>query len=350
MRVAIVCPYDLDMDGGVQAQCLGLAAQLESAGVHAAVVGAGAPPEGVGRTVRVRANRSTNPITLDPRAVPALRRRVEFADVVHVHEPFIPLVGWAALSVEKPTVATFHADPAPWTRRLYRWAEGLGRRVLAGAVLAAASEVAASAVPPSWGEPVVVPNGIDVASYAPETPRRPRRVIFLGRDDPRKGLDVLLAAWPGVREAVPDAELLVVGRARPRDIPGVDFRGWVTEDEKRRLLASASVMVAPNLGGESFGITVAEAMAAGCAVVASDLPAFTAVLAGTGVQVPRGRSAPLLQEIVDLLEDPERARHLGEAARESARRFDWGVVAARYLEIYESAVTAHRTSIRHRKE
>ncbi|HEX7099718.1 MAG TPA: glycosyltransferase family 4 protein [Acidimicrobiia bacterium] len=350
MRVAIVCPYDLDLDGGVQAQCLGLAARLPGIGIEATLVGAGAPPGGVGLTVKVRANRSTNPITVDPRSWLALRRRLASADVVHVHEPFIPLVGWAAITVDKPAVATFHADPAPWTRRLYRVGAGFGRRVLRGCVVTAASEVAASALPPAWGEAVIVPNGIDVAAYDPGVERLPNRVVFLGRDDPRKGLDVLLAAWPGIRQAVPDAELLVLGRVQPRALAGVEFRGWVEEDEKRRLLGSASVMVAPNLGGESFGITVAEAMAAGCAVVASDLPAFTAVLAGSGALVARGQVEPLRREVTALLTDHERARQLGEAARRAAQRFDWDVVTRRYGEIYESAVTAYRTTIRSRKE
>lgn len=339
MQVTIVCPYDLGLDGGVQSQCLGLARHLSGLGVEAAVAGAGDPPEGVGRTVAVRANRSTNPITLDPRAWGELRRRVADSDVVHVHEPFMPLVGWAALAAGKPTVATFHADPARWTRRLYRIGAGLGRRLLAGAPLTAVSEVAASALPPSWGTPEIVPNGIDVAAYSPEGVERVgRRVVFLGRDDPRKGMDVLAAAWPGVRRAIPDAELVVVGRVRPRDLPGATFCGWVTEDEKRRLLASASVMVAPNLGGESFGITVAEAMAAGCAVVASDLPAFTAVLGGCGIQVPPGDPEALRRAVTTLLADPARAQRLGGAARRMAQRYDWSVVARRYAGIYESVL------------
>ncbi len=149
---------------------------------------------------------------------------------------------------------------------------------------------------------------------------------------------MLLEAWPLIRAEIPEAELVVMGRGRPRSVPGVEFLGRVDEEKKRRTLASAAVMVAPNLGGESFGITVAEAMAAGCAVVASDLAAFAAVLDGNGILVPTGDARYLARQVAGLLSDPDRIRSLGRRARESAARFDWPRVLDRYRAAYESAV------------
>lgn len=338
MRIGIVCPYDLAVDGGVQQLCSELATRLTAAGDDAVLIGPSSDSGALGRTITVRGNRSTVPLTLAPRSISATRRRLAHVDVVHVHEPFVPLVGWAALRTPKPRVATFHADPAPWTRRLYRAGAGLGNSLLADSVLTAASPVAADALPDRWGEVSVIPNAIDVPSYRPEVARHPHRVAFLGRDDPRKGLGVLLEAWPAIRAEVPEAELRVMGRGRPRSLPGVEFLGRVDEGEKRRTLASAAVMVAPNLGGESFGITVAEAMAAGCAVVASDLAAFAAVLDGNGILVPTGDPSYLARQVAGLLADPDRIRSLGRRARESAARFDWPRVLDRYRTAYESAV------------
>ncbi|HEX2154433.1 MAG TPA: glycosyltransferase family 4 protein [Acidimicrobiia bacterium] len=348
MRIGIVCPYDLTTDGGVQQLCRELAVRLAEAGDDPRLVGPGTPE--TGRTVSVSANRSSVPLSLDPRAIASIRRRLADVDVVHVHEPFIPVVGWAALTLDKPTVATFHADPAPWTRRVYRSASRIGRRLLGDSVVTAASAVAAEALPVRWGEPVIIPNAIDVPSYRVPVPRRAHRVVFLGRDDPRKGLEVLLAAWSAIRRTVSDAELVVLGRGHSRTVPGVEFRGRVDEETKRATLASASVMVAPNLGGESFGITVAEAMAAGCAVVASDLPAFDAVLAGTGVLVRPGDAEELSREVALLLTDGGRRETLAERAQEAASRFDWGRVLGLYRAAYESAVIRHRTTIDARKE
>lgn len=340
MRVGIVCPYDLGADGGVQQLCTELARRLGANGDEAILVGPGSHPESVGSTIELRGNRSNVPLSISAGSIRATRERLDDVDVVHVHEPFIPLVGWAAVTADKPRVATFHADPARWTRRLYRSARGIGRRVLAGAVITAASAVAADALPDSWGEAIVIPNAIDVAAYHLEVPRQAHRVVFLGRDDPRKGLDVLLAAWPEVRAAVPDAELVVMGRVDRPPIPGVEFRGRVSEDEKRQTLASAAVMVAPNLGGESFGIIVAEAMAAGCAVVASNLAAFAAVLDGSGILVPPGDPTYLARQLAGLLADPDRVEMLGRKAQASAARFDWSRVLDLYRTAYASALSA----------
>ncbi len=183
----------------------------------------------------------------------------------------------------------------------------------------------------------IIPNGIDVSRYA-TGPKVPGRVAFLGRDDERKGLPVLLEAWPTVRAAVPDATLSVLGASRDQPVPGVEFFGWVGDEAKETQLGAASVFCAPNLGGESFGIIVAEAMASRCAVVASSIPAFEHVAGPTARFTVPGDAHELAQEIIGLLVDPDTAAELGAAAAERVRRFDGSSVAADYFVAYKDAI------------
>jgi phosphatidyl-myo-inositol alpha-mannosyltransferase len=338
LKIAVVCPYDLGLAGGVQQLTIELVERLSDAGHHAWLVGPGelAGARSVGRTIRVRANRSVVPVALGPGVGRRTQAAVAEADVVHIHEPLIPRVSTSALGVPIPKVLTFHADAPRWVSALYRILERpmrLGRNVVT-----AVSPVAEAALPAGWGPVEIIPNALDVAAYASDEPRTPGRVTFLGRDDPRKGLDFLLAAWPEIRATVAGAELVVMGATREASVEGVRFVGRVSEDEKRKLLASSTVHVAPNTGGESFGIVVAEAMAAGAAVVASDLSAFTAVMAGAGVHVPVGDAAAISRAVIGLLADPESARRHGVAGRARAAAFDWSVVTDRYVDAYHRAV------------
>lgn len=339
MRVAVVCPYDLAQPGGVQQLTLELVARLRTSGHDAWLVGPGPDAPTVGSTIGVRSNSAVAPVALAPGVLRRVPEALRGAEVVHIHEPLIPLVSLAALRSDLPKVMTFHADAPAWVSLLYRSAGRLLDRTLRRSVLTAVSGVAAAAIPGSWGPVEVIPNALDVAAYRGDaTTRRPHRVTFLGRDDPRKGLDVLLRAWEAVVEAVPSAELVVIGASRDSRLPGVRFVGWVDEAEKRRLLASAAVHAAPNTGGESFGIIVAEAMAAGAAVVASDIAAFQAVMAGNGLHTPVGDSGALAGALVRLLTDPDERRRLGEAGRRRAAAFDWPAVLERYVEAYRRAV------------
>ncbi len=347
MRVGLVCPYDIGSPGGVQELVADLAGQLRAAGDEVILVGAGNEERSgdpgsdvatvpAGRPLSVRGNKSRVPLTLSPSAWWKVRSALRDVDVVHVHEPFIPLVGWAALTVDKPMVITFHADAPGWARVLYRLIP-LGRR-MQKARLTAVSPTASRAIPGRWGEVRVVPNAIDAPSFDVPVARVARRVAFLGRDDPRKGLDVLIEAWPRILEAQPDAELVVMGADRGVPPPGVTYLGPVSADEKRQILASSSVYVAPNTGGESFGLVVAEAMAAGCAVVASDLEAFRAVVNDAARLFPVGDPAALAEQVVRLLANPDQARRLGEVAREHVKRYDWGEVARAYRGAYAEAL------------
>ncbi|MBT8214747.1 MAG: glycosyltransferase family 4 protein [Acidimicrobiia bacterium] len=342
MRVALISPYDLGRFGGVQDQCFKLAAWLSEAGHEAVVAGPGEGPSGtvsLGKVRQIPANGARTPIAIEP----GLKARVEDvcggADVVHVHEPLMPGVGLAALAADTPPkVGTFHADPPAWVRRLYRLGRPLlERRLRRLDVVTAVSPVAQGAMRRLVPAVRIIPNGIEAESYQRDVARIEGRVVFVGRDDPRKGLAVLREAWVGVRAAIPEASLTVVG-AEGTDADGIRFLGRVSEDEKRDALAEASVAVAPNLGGESFGIVVLEAMAAGCAVVASGLPAFTAV-GGEAVQlVPPGDAGALRTAVVGLLNDSDRSRTLGAQAAERALEFDRSRVLALYVDAYESAI------------
>lgn len=338
LRIAVVCPYDLSLHGGVQQLTIELVDHLAHAGHDAWLVGPGERDgaRSVGPTTRIRANRSVVPVALGPGVGNRTRSALAGADVVHIHEPLIPSVSTAALGGLIPKVLTFHADAPRWASTFYRVLERpmrLGRHVVT-----AVSPVAEAALPAGWGPVEIIPNALDVAAYVSDEPRLRNRVTFLGRDDPRKGLDLLLAAWPSIRARVGDAELVVMGAGRTVPMEGVRFVGRVTEAEKRRLLASSTVHVAPNTGGESFGIVVAEAMAAGCAVVASELPAFIAVMEGAGVHVPVGDVPAISQAVIGLLTDREAADRHRDAGRARAASFDWSVVTGRYVDAYRRAV------------
>lgn len=339
MKVAVVCPYDLGLPGGVQQVAIDLVDRLNDLDHHAWLVGPGhrAGARSVGSTVGIRANASVAPIALGRSVGSAVRSAIADADVVHIHEPLMPSVSTAALKSTLPKVLTFHADAPRWVGRLYRLLPAATKRAIQAAVVTAVSPVAASALPHAFGSVEIIPNGIDIAGFGGQR-RLPTRATFLGRDEPRKGLGLLLDAWPRVRAAVPSAELVVMGVVRDHALEGVRFMGRVDEGTKRAVLASSAVHVAPNTGGESFGIVVAEAMAAGAAVVASDIPAFRAVLAGTGVQVPVGDADALAEAMTSLLNDPQRAKRIGESGRQRARQFDWSVVVDRYLGAYRRAL------------
>ncbi len=336
-RIAVVSPYDLGRPGGVQTQVLELVEQLKKIGHDAWVVGPGAPDgQGidVGRSVVIPANGSRVPICLSPSAISRTRAAVVGADVVHLHEPLMPVVGPALLGTRVPLVATAHAAPPPWVAPLYRMTP---RRWWTGRVITAVSAAAAAPL----GLPArIIPNGLDVASFRHGAERLDNRVVFLGRSDRRKGLEVLLRAWEGVRQGFPGAELVVLG-SDGIDQAGVSFRGRVFEEDKRAELASGAIFVAPNLGGESFGITLVEAMAAGCAPVVSDLEPFREVAGDAALYVARGDPGALAVAVLRLLDSPAERRALSESALARVSRFDWSVVLPQYLDCYLAAAGAH---------
>ncbi len=343
MKVALVCPYDLGRFGGVQDQVIKISDWLRDAGHDTVIVGPGStgPDDAVlvGPTRVLRANGSDVPLALSPEVMDRVAAAVSGVDVVHVHEPLMPLVSIAAmLRSRSPIVATFHAAPSVLAQRAYR----LGRRNVAkvmqrAAVVTAVSPVAARAV----GEAAAVrtiPNGLDINLF-PVVEKHPNRVVFVGRDEPRKGLTVLLDAWGDVHAGVAGAELVIIGSDPGVDAPpGARFLGRVDEEHKRIALAGAGIACMPNLGGESFGIVVVEAMAARCAVVASAIPGFVHVAGDAAILVKPGDSDGVGWALRRLLEDPVRAQRLRVAARGRAERYDRTVVLDHYLAAYEDAI------------
>lgn len=342
MRVGLVCPYDLSLPGGVQAQVLGLASRLAEVGDETLVFGPGLPDsvDGVdlGRSFSIPGNKSRVPISVDPRLSKALQQGAEDCEVLHVHEPLMPWASLLALRAGPPVVATFHAAPGPMVRALYKTL-AYGLRGLLGSKtkrITAVSSTAAAPIP-SGIEVTIVPNGVDVAAMLVPSERIPHRVAFLGRDEPRKGLDVLLEAWPLISEAVPDAELWVMGADRGTD--GVHWMGRVDDETKARVLSSSALYVAPNTGAESFGITLVEAMAAGAAVVASNLPAFVEVAQDAARYFPAANSRLLAESVVELLTEEGLRQVIGARGEVRAQAFDWSRVLSAYRAEYQAALS-----------
>ena len=342
VKIGLVSPYDLSRPGGVQAQVLGLASSLRGMGDDASVIGPGLP-DGVvgwdlGSSVEVPGNGSVAPISLDPRVGGTLRTVSRDLDVLHVHEPLMPIVSLSALRAGPPVVATFHAAPGSFGRRIYNFLGDQMGRLLGDKVkkVTAVSKTAAAALPASV-EAVIVPNGLEVGQMASDRPRVANRVVFLGRDEPRKGLDVLLEAWPRIIEAWPGAELVVMGAIR--EVDGIEWMGVVDDETKADILGSAAVYVAPNTGGESFGIVLIEAMAAGAAVVASSLPAFVEVGGDAAIYFETGDSTDLAEQVVALLNDDDARESIAAEGAKRAGDYDWSKVAVSYRDLYEEAAS-----------
>jgi phosphatidylinositol alpha-mannosyltransferase len=363
VRVALVSPYDLSVPGGVQSHVRHLAAALRAQGDEVVVLGPGATDDEVdlGGSVRIPFNGSVAPVGLAPavpRAVGRALREVA-ADVVHVHEPLVPWIGLAATRASPvPVVGTFHA----WsdTARLYRLARRGGRGVLRRlAATIAVSEAAAGYHAAALGVPegtfTVVPNGVEVARFTGAEPLadlhdpRSPTLLFVGRLEQRKGLEPLIRAFTRLKTDRPDLRLLVVGEGPERErcealLPArlrsdVRFLGRVDEATLPGCFTAADLFVSPALGGESFGIVLLEAMAAGRPVVASDIRGYRSVLRD-GVQgrlVAPGDDAALAGAISVLLDNPSLRAAMASEGRTTVASYDWPVIATRLRAIYAEA-------------
>jgi phosphatidylinositol alpha-mannosyltransferase len=365
MRVGLVSPYSFDVPGGVQLHVRDLAEELITRGHQVSVL---APAEddtplpsfvvSAGSAVPVRYNGSVARLAFGPQASARVNTWLEDGgfDVVHIHEPASPSVSLLALwAAQGPVVATFHTS---MKSRALRMVNPILRPSLEklSARIAVSESARSTVVAHMGGTTVVIPNGVYVQRFRPDPgdsrrwgggPEGPR-IVFLGRfDEPRKGLPVLMRAVPAILDAHPDAQILVAGpgevaeaaRALPdRVAKATRFLGPLSHAEKVSLLAGADVYVAPNTGGESFGIILVEAMSAGAPVVASDLDAFDAVLdhGRAGVTFPVGDPAALAQKVCLLLADPELRRRIAEAGTARAWTFDWSRVGEQVLAVYES--------------
>ncbi len=365
MRVGLVCPYSFDAPGGVQNHVKDLAEALLGLGHDVAVLAPGedhdVPPYVTlsGGAVPVPYNGSVARLSFGPVVAARVRRwlREGGFDVLHLHEPATPSIALLALwAAECPVVATFH------TANVRSRAMSASANILRPSMEKITGRIAVSEyardtlVQHIGGEPVVIPNGVYVDRYATALPREQWRgpdgtVAFVGRiDEPRKGFALIGEAFTRVAADRPGLRLLVVGggevdRAREA-LPEsareqVVFLGRASDDDKAAVLRTADVYVAPNTGGESFGIVLVEAMAAGATVLASDIPAFTRVLDGGryGELFTSADVDDLSARLAALLDDPQRRTALDAAAAEAVRRYDWGSVAVKIVQVYET-VTA----------
>lgn len=373
MRIGLVSPYSFDVPGGVQFHIRDLAEYLLRAGHEVSVLapadeGTELPDHVVpaGRAVPIRYNGSTARLLFGPVAAAKVSRWLDEGDfdVVHLHEPLAPSLSVLALWASAvPVVATFHTSNVR-SRALQATFPLLRPSIekIHGRI-AVSEDARRTVITHIGGDAVIIPNGVDTAAFAraerdPRWTGEPGRptLVFLGRiDEPRKGLPVLVEAMPRILDAVPDARLLVVGpggadaaRARlpERVAHATELLGALSDEDKASALASADLYIAPHTGGESFGIVLVEAMAAGAPVLASDLAAFQRVLDGgrtgmAGATFANERPEDLADRAIELLRDPARLATLAHRGRERARVFDWQVVAEEILAVYETVVDAN---------
>ena len=379
MKIGIVVPFSWSFWGAVVEHAELQAAALEALGhdvrlimgndppgqftrvLHPRVGRHDEPPETVvpvGRSVIVPANGSLPNIVLSPRTFGRIRRTLERErfDVLHLHEPMTPAICTATLVLARcPMVGTFHASgDLGWMRfGTPLWGFLTDRLDYRIAVSERARASQARWLP---GDYDVIPNGVLVPGAAP-VGEREHRIVFAGRQEPRKGLQVLLGAWPeihrrsGLRLTVAGADPLAVRllltRLRVSDA-GIDVVGFLSQDELTSALLSSKALVAPSLGQESFGMVLTRAFACALPVVASDIPGYREVLdASASVAVPPGDQQALADAVCDLVADDPRRERLGRAAREIAvERYSWPGIARRLEAVYEQVTGLERGAAR----
>ena len=367
MKVGIVVPYSWSFGGGVVDHAEAQARALGALGIETRLLigndppgsfsrilhprqgRPGPPPPGViplGRSVIVPGNGALSNLVLSPNALPQLRRALarERFDLLHVHEPLAPMLSPAALALwDGPAVGTFHAAGDSSWRPIadVLWGFLLDRIDLRIAVSELARSTAGTF---AAGDYEVIPNGVDIPDHV-DPGGRGDQIVFLGRHDPRKGLPVLLRAWPRLRDlgvrlrvigADPLAVRLLLTRLHLSD-RGIDVLGFVDDVTLTDELSSAKLLIAPSLGNESFGMVITRALACATPVVASDIPGYREVVtAETGILAPPGDSGALADTIATLLADEPTRAAMGAAARErAASEYAWPLLARRLADCYE---------------
>lgn len=363
MKIGIVCPYAWDVPGGVSAHINDLAIALQKIGHQVSVL---APAEtedhlpdfvtSVGQPRAVKYNGSVARLSFGPVTARKVSKWIEDGqfDVLHVHEPLAPSVSVLAVWAAKgPIVATWHSsvDKSRMILSLAKLAQTAMEKISARIAVSEAART--TLINHVGGDAVIIPNGVDTSAFIDAHPisgwpGEGKALVFLGRvDEPRKGLEILLAAFPIVRKEFPNLRLLIAGPGDPEElideVPVADRNaivhiGKISNDEKPDVFASGNIYVAPNTGGESFGIVLLEAMASGVPVVASNLHAFERVLeyGKAGVTFKNENSQDLAKVLIDLLSDEQKLVQLKAAGYARSAIFDWTLVASRVLEVYES--------------
>jgi len=370
VRVGLVCPYSFDVPGGVQAHVADLARTLIGMGHHVSVLAPGDDSEGAvefpefvvpsGRSVPIPYNGSVARLSFGPVSYTKVRKWIRAGnfDVLHVHEPVAPSLSLIALVVaDGPIVATFHtANPRSRWLNAFQGVLQPFMEKITGRI--AVSELARQVqVEHLGGDAVIIPNGVDVKFFAdasplPGYPRTGGTIGFVGRyDESCKGMAVLLDALRLMVPLRPELRLVVAGSGDEKDLRelagpelagALRFLGRVSDPDKASMLRSLDIYCAPNIGGESFGIILTEAMSAGTPVVASDLDAFRRVLDNgiAGVLSPVGDAPALARALSAVLDDPGRRAVLAAQGRRVVAAYDWPVVAATVVKVYETVVAA----------
>jgi phosphatidylinositol alpha-mannosyltransferase len=368
MKVGIVVPYSWSYWGGVNEHVELKVEALGRLGIETRTVIGHDPPGSftrvlhprhgrhgqppadvipVGRSVIVPANGALPNIVLSPSAIPRVKRvlKRERFDVLHLHEPMTPVICTATLAwADAPVVATFHASGnLSWnTFGKPVWGFLMDRIDHRIAVTEAARESASRWFP---GDYELIPNGVLIPPEA-DPAGREERIVFVGRHDPRKGMAVLLRAWPeiragtGARLRIVGADPLMVRLLLTRtgvDGEGIDALGFLSQEALTEELLAAKALVAPSLGGESFGMVLTRAFACASPVVASDISGYRDVMTDeTGLLVPPGDPDALARAVTELLADEPRREAFGAAARRLAQeRYSWNDIARRLAAVYE---------------
>jgi phosphatidylinositol alpha-mannosyltransferase len=361
LRIGIVSPYSLTVPGGVQQQVLGLARSLRAKGHEVRVLGPcdGPPPDAfvtpLGNSLPTAVNGSIAPLAPDASAALRTIRALndEAFDVVHVHEPLVPGPSLTALLVKMaPVVATFHsAGESAAYRTFSRQLKWVASRIdIRVAVSKDAVELAQRYI---GGDYEILFNGIELGDYSSSsTTPRENAIFFIGRHEERKGLSILLEA---VSKLPPDVRVWIASdgpqtaelKTRFASDSRIEWLGRISDSEKISRMSRASVFCAPSLHGESFGVVLLEAMAAGTPVVASNLDGYRNVATDdeTALLVETGNVAGLASALARVLVDPRLAARLTANGREHAQRFSMDALADRYIEMYERALHMEATNI-----
>ena len=375
MKIALVSPYDLAVPGGVNSHILPLAEQFRRAGHEVRVIGPASengslPPDPglivIGRPFPVPASGSVARIALSLRLSGQVKQvlSAECFDIVHVHEPLMPFLPIQFLRFSDAiNVGTFHAAKEGGNR-LYSYGRRLLRRwhrKLDGKI--AVSPAAAALISRYFhGYYNIIPNGVDIHRFGP--PIEPvaefmdgkRNILYLGRLEKRKGLSYLLRAYPAVKRELPNTRLIIAsdGRARPRyeryvkhaALEDVIFTGYLPQEEIPRYQHTAAIYCSPATGNESAGIVLLEAMAAGRAIVASNIDGYASVLTHNveGLLVRPKDAEALSHALVHLLADDRLREEMGERARQRAEQFSWERISQRILSYYDRLIYERRLS------
>ena len=362
LNIGLVSPYGWDAPGGVQVHIRDLAHLLIREGHHVSVL---APVEDedalrdefvvpAGRPIPIPYNGAVARVLFGPVAASRVRQWISQNDfdLLHIHEPAIPSLGLLACSLsDGPMVGTFHvaAERIRIAFAIVPIVEPIIERLRARI---AVSEVARSTLLTHVDtDAVVIPNGIDLASFADASPRLEwqlgKTIGFIGRfAEKRKGLSLLFEAVPAIVDRHPDLRILIAGPGESEEAlewidpslhSRITFLGMLSDEEKRQFFKSVDLYIAPNTGGESFGIILAEAMATGAAILASDLPAFRFVLddGRWGRHFRTGDWMDLAEKVSDLLDDPKTLEEMAAKSQQGAERFDWPVVGRQILDVYD---------------